>query len=73
MNLIYLMTTNQLQQIIDYIKETEEALVNWDMDSLAMTTELPILIQNFALKTNKFWFPACHFFAPYQGFNSIYI
>lgn len=39
------MTTKQLQQIIDYTKETEEALCNWDMDSLAMTTELPILHQ----------------------------
>ena len=39
------MKTEQLQQIIDYIKETEEALVNWDMDRLAMTTELPILHQ----------------------------
>ncbi|MEK0337502.1 MAG: hypothetical protein QQN41_08730 [Nitrosopumilus sp.] len=36
------MTTNQLQQIIDYTKETEEALHNWDMDGLAMTPELPI-------------------------------
>ncbi len=35
------MTTTQLQQIIGYIKETEEALANWDMDSLAMQTELP--------------------------------
>ena len=40
-----LMTPKQLQKIIDYIKECEEALVNWDMDSLAMQTELPILHQ----------------------------
>ena len=39
------MTTTQLQQIIDYVKETEEALANWDMDSLAMQTELPKLHQ----------------------------
>jgi len=39
------MTTQELQQIVDYIKETEEALSNWDMDSLAMQTELPKLHQ----------------------------
>lgn len=39
------MTTQELQQIIDYTKETEEALCNWDMDSLAMQTELPKLHQ----------------------------
>lgn len=37
------MTTEELQQLIDYIKETEEALANWDMDNLAMQTELPII------------------------------
>ena len=39
------MTTEELQQIIDYIKECEEALANFDMDSLAMQTELPKLHQ----------------------------
>lgn len=40
-----LMTPNQLQQIIDYATETEEALYEFDMDRLAMQTELPILHQ----------------------------
>ncbi|MEK0337965.1 MAG: hypothetical protein QQN41_11085 [Nitrosopumilus sp.] len=39
------MTPEQLQNTINYVNETEEALANWDMDSLAMTTELPILHQ----------------------------
>lgn len=37
------MTPEQLQHLIDYIKEIEEALHNWDMDSLAMRTELPTI------------------------------
>jgi len=39
------MTTEELQQIIGYAKEIEEALYEWDMDGLAMTTELPMLHQ----------------------------
>jgi len=39
------MTTEELQQIVDYAKETEEALYEWDKDGLAMTTELPMLHQ----------------------------
>ncbi len=38
------MTPNQLQQTIDYIQEIEEALYKWDMDGLAMKTELPIAV-----------------------------
>lgn len=38
------MTPNQLQQTIDYIQEIEEALYEWDMDGLAMQTELPIAV-----------------------------
>ena len=40
------MTTEELHKLIDYVKECEEALVNWDMDGLAMQTELPILHQH---------------------------
>ena len=47
------MTAEELHHLIDYVKETEEALHNWDMDSLAMQTELPKTDQRKLIRVNK--------------------
>lgn len=47
------MTDTEINELAQYILDLEEGLYEWDYDSVAMQTELPVVYQKIELLMNE--------------------